>query len=115
MVIHVLKCGDTPNLAGKPAAWPAQCTEQPDGTPAIAPWVAMTLAEFAAYKEANRADYNTWLAARPPDPEIVAAAADANERTALRNVVTALNNGTGTAAERLARLERVAVYLLKNI
>jgi len=43
-----------------------------------------------------------------------AADADTSEETAIRATLTALKNGTGTAAERLARIERVVFRLAKQ-
>lgn len=40
--------------------------------------------------------------------------ADTAELTAIRNVLSALKNGTGTAAERIARIERVLFMVAKR-
>jgi hypothetical protein len=57
--------------AGIPDVWPAEVREvtelpSPD-------WVAMSLAEFEAYKTTHQATYNTWYASTlpPPDPSAV--------------------------------------------
>jgi hypothetical protein len=57
----------------------------------------------------------TWVIAQKTAEEIAAeqeAAARAAEYQHLRTIVDALRNGTGTAAERLVRVERVSVRLL---
>lgn len=46
---------------------------------------------------------------------IAAAAADAEETRQLKLVVAALKAGTGTAGERITRLERVCVHLIKTL
>ena len=58
----------------------------------------------------------TWGLRAKATAELDAEAA-AVERTAIKAsaVIAALQNGTGTAAERLVRCERVLVYLLKNV
>lgn len=43
-----------------------------------------------------------------------AAAAEATELTVLQTVYTALKNGTGTANERIQRLERAVAWLLRE-
>lgn len=57
----------------------------------------------------------TWVIVAKTAEEIAAeqeAAAKAAEYLVLRSVVDALRNGTGTAAERMVRVERVCVRLL---
>ena len=45
----------------------------------------------------------------------VAEQQNANRETQIRNAMAALRNGTGTAAERLARVEKACVHLLRNL
>lgn len=54
-----------------------------------------------------------WVVRDLTQPELDAQA-DAAELAVLQQVAAALKAGTGTAAERLVRLERVAVWLLKQ-
>jgi len=49
----------------------------------------------------------------PPTPT-AEEVAEENEVKAIRATLTALKNGTGTAAERLARIERVVFRLVKS-
>lgn len=47
--------------------------------------------------------------------ELAAAkSADSNERAALRAIYVALRDGTGTAGERLQRLEQVVAWLMRR-
>jgi len=57
--------------------------------------------------------HQTWLLVAKTQA-VLDREADAAELEILRNVIAALQAGTGTAAERLQRLERTCVWLLKQ-
>lgn len=59
-----------------------------------------------------------WVTTNKTAGEIAAeadAAATAAETQQLKQIVQALKNGTGTSAERLARVERVCAHLIKTL
>lgn len=60
--------------------------------------------------EAFRATVEAAIAARLAEEQ-----ADATERLAIRAILTAMKNGTGTAGERIARLERVLFAVAKKV
>jgi len=51
----------------------------------------------------------------PPPTPTAEEVAEESEVTAIRATLAALKNGTGTAAERLARIERVVFRLVKSL
>ena len=58
-----------------------------------------------------------WTVRDKTADELAAEAAETEktaDRTALASAISALRNGTGTQAERLARVERACVYLLRH-
>lgn len=71
------------------------------------------VAEFGGYVVESDRVRKTWktreLGAAELDRQT-----DANELAQLQQIVAALKSGTGTAAERLVRIERVCVWLLKQ-
>ena len=103
---RLVSTGNPKALALRPLVTDTQPTPGPTERVVKGPFVV----------EATRAR-ETWVIVQKTAEELAAeqeAAARATEYQNLRAVVEALRNGTGTAAERLARVERVSVRLLMD-
>ena len=81
-----------------------------DATPTL---TATQAAEFGGYVVEPDKVRKTWRTRELSAAEIDRQT-DTNELALLQQVVAALKAGTGTAGERLVRVERVCVWLLKQ-
>ena len=69
MILHVRLYGT--NADGIPADWPAECVEVADGTPAPDGQIAMTVAEYEAYRADRQAAYDAWEAQWTADQAVL--------------------------------------------